>query len=301
MVIVEQSVNVALVGRGPGAVHGAGPDPLRGPGRRAPRARRPPPGRVPLGRGRVMRTVLAFTVSNEIVSRGIVNGLVYALVALGLVLVFRATGVINFAHGQIGAFGGYVMAIMFVQLRRAVRAVVPARGPRRRGDGRAHGAARRAPPVPPAAPAAVRRHARRRPADPRAAAAVARRSTRSRSTRRSCRPAWEIPGIDVTLRGDQLVVLIAVPVLVLILGYLLQRTRFGLAVRSAADNPNAASLVGHQRARGLDPGLGDRRRALGRERAAHRPDPEPRRRERAGRRSGRTCCCSPSPPRCSAA
>ena len=53
-----------------------------------------------------MRTVLAFTVSNDIVFRGIVEGLMYALVALGLVLVYRATGVINFAQGQIGAFGG---------------------------------------------------------------------------------------------------------------------------------------------------------------------------------------------------
>src|SRR5215831_10397896 len=39
-------------------------------------------------------------------------------------------------------------------------------------------------------------------------------------------------------------VLIAVPVVVLFLAFLLQRTRFGLSVRSASDNPGAASLSG---------------------------------------------------------
>ena len=47
MIIVEQSLNVALADRRPGAVHGEGRDPLRGLDRRAGRTRRPRPRRVP--------------------------------------------------------------------------------------------------------------------------------------------------------------------------------------------------------------------------------------------------------------
>ena len=36
---------------------------------------------------------------------GIVTGLVYAVLAAGFVLVYRSTGVLNFAQGEIGAFG----------------------------------------------------------------------------------------------------------------------------------------------------------------------------------------------------
>ncbi len=190
-----------------------------------------------------MRTVLAFTFSNEIVWRGIVNGLVYALVALGLVLVFRASGVINFAQGQIGAFGGYVMAIMFVNYEVPYGLSFPLAV----ACGAALGALTEL--------LVVRRLFHK----PRLLLFIATLGVAQLilvvqlqlptidtftqyPTLVSSR--WEIPGVDVTLRGDQLVVLIAVPVLVLMLGYLLQRTRFGLAVRSAADNPSAASLSG---------------------------------------------------------
>ncbi|MBU6316510.1 MAG: ABC transporter, partial [Acidobacteria bacterium] len=59
--------------------------------------------------------ILGLTFTGDIVFSGFVQGLVYALVAFGLILIFRATGVINFAQGQIGAFGGYVMALLFLQ------------------------------------------------------------------------------------------------------------------------------------------------------------------------------------------
>jgi branched-subunit amino acid ABC-type transport system permease component len=56
-----------------------------------------------------------FVYSNDILFAGIVDGFVYALVAFGLLLIFRATGVINFAQGQIGAFGGYAMALLYIR------------------------------------------------------------------------------------------------------------------------------------------------------------------------------------------
>lgn len=43
---------------------------------------------------------------------GAVDGLQLALFAVGLVLMYRVTGVINFAHLAIGAFNGVVMAVV---------------------------------------------------------------------------------------------------------------------------------------------------------------------------------------------
>ena len=62
-----------------------------------------------------MNALIALTYSNDIMFDGLIQGLVYSLVAFGLLLIYRATGVINFAHGQIGAFGGYVMALLQVR------------------------------------------------------------------------------------------------------------------------------------------------------------------------------------------
>ena len=59
--------------------------------------------------------MIALTFSGDILLDGLIQGLVYALVAFGLLLIYRATGVINFAQGQIGAFGGYVMAVLQIR------------------------------------------------------------------------------------------------------------------------------------------------------------------------------------------
>ncbi|ALG73585.1 hypothetical protein VY88_22445 [Azospirillum thiophilum] len=44
----------------------------------------------------------------QLLAAGVVSGCIYALVALGLVFVFKATGVINFAHGSVILIGAYV-------------------------------------------------------------------------------------------------------------------------------------------------------------------------------------------------
>ena len=41
---------------------------------------------------------------------GISLGGIYALIALGFVIVFKATEVVNFAHGSVLVLGGYVIA-----------------------------------------------------------------------------------------------------------------------------------------------------------------------------------------------
>ncbi|MFD9318578.1 branched-chain amino acid ABC transporter permease [Streptomyces sp. NPDC060053] len=43
---------------------------------------------------------------------GLALGSVYALVALGFVVIFKASGVLNFAHGSLLLFGGYLVAVL---------------------------------------------------------------------------------------------------------------------------------------------------------------------------------------------
>ena len=50
--------------------------------------------------------------TNQLLAQGIVRGLIYAILALGIVLVFRATRVINFAVGSMGVPVAAVLAIM---------------------------------------------------------------------------------------------------------------------------------------------------------------------------------------------
>lgn len=57
-----------------------------------------------------MTPVLGFEVAPEILMVGVLTGLAYAVLAAGLVLVYRATKIINFAHGEIGALGAAVLA-----------------------------------------------------------------------------------------------------------------------------------------------------------------------------------------------
>ena len=54
--------------------------------------------------------VLGWRVTSDTLLIGGATGLTYAILAAGLVLVYRATKVINFAHGEIGALGAAVLA-----------------------------------------------------------------------------------------------------------------------------------------------------------------------------------------------
>ena len=44
---------------------------------------------------------------------GLLTGLMYALVALGFVLIYKASGALNFAQGEFVMVGGYVVAAAF--------------------------------------------------------------------------------------------------------------------------------------------------------------------------------------------
>ena len=59
--------------------------------------------------------MLGFEITQQALFYGVVFGLVYAVFAAGFVLVYRATGVLNFAQGEIGAMGAALFALFHVQ------------------------------------------------------------------------------------------------------------------------------------------------------------------------------------------
>src|SRR5215472_15079549 len=52
----------------------------------------------------------------QLLFTGIGIGAVYALVALGFVLIFRATSVVNFAQGEFSMVAAYLMVVFAVDL-----------------------------------------------------------------------------------------------------------------------------------------------------------------------------------------
>lgn len=52
----------------------------------------------------------------QLSANGLGKGAVYALLALGFVIIFRATGVVNFAHGSLVLVGGYIVVLAHDQL-----------------------------------------------------------------------------------------------------------------------------------------------------------------------------------------
>ena len=55
------------------------------------------------------------TVNAGVVTLGLIEGLTYGVLAVGLVLAYRTSRVINFAHGNIGAFGAAVCGVLVVR------------------------------------------------------------------------------------------------------------------------------------------------------------------------------------------
>ena len=187
--------------------------------------------------------MLALTYSNDILFSALMQGLVYALVAFGLLLIYRATGVINFAHGQIGAFGGYVMALLQIQYGIPYGLSLPIA----LLSGVILGIG---------AELALRRLF----TQPRLLLFVAtlgltqviqllqlrlpipEEQANSVSYPVLISGTWEFA--DITVTGPQLTVLLIVPILMVFLAWLFQKSRFGMQVRATADNLPAAQLGG---------------------------------------------------------
>ncbi len=191
-------------------------------------------------------TVGGWDITAQYIFRGFIEGLTYGMVALGLVLIYKASGVVNFAQGQFGAFGALLMTILShkygVPLALGLPVAILC--------GAVLGGVTELLIV------------RRLFYQPRLLLFVAtlgvsqliiylgfqlpEGATRGERLQypeiiKFDKP-WDIGPFDI--RGDQLSVLIVVPIVCLVLAWLLTRTKFGLNVRASADNPSAASLAG---------------------------------------------------------
>ncbi len=186
-------------------------------------------------------SVLALTISNEIVTVGLLTGLAYALLACGLVLVYRGSGVVNFAHGEIGALCAAVLAkividvdvpfvlalVLVTLLGGAIGGVVEL--------------------------AVVRRLFER----PRLILLVATIGV----SQLLFLGQLLLPGLDgiggyptpidrtaqfgtLLLRSEHFMVVAVVPAVVVSLALFLTRTPYGIAIRASAENPDAAYLAG---------------------------------------------------------
>ncbi len=70
--------------------------------------------------------MLATFVTRQLISDGFITGLVYGMLALGIVLVYRATRVINFAVGGMGLVGAGLLVLLTLQYGVPYWVAVPA-------------------------------------------------------------------------------------------------------------------------------------------------------------------------------
>ena len=189
-----------------------------------------------------MIELLGITVGQQSLVLGLVTGLTYAAFAAGFVLIYRSTGVLNFAHGEVGAFGVALFVLLLAQyglnwwlsfvlalaacaaIGMAIELIVIRRlftSPRlvvliaTIGVGQIVLFAKfNLPNV--VAPG---------PISPPFTA------------------VWT-PTDHIRLQARELIVLAVIPVLIAALAWFIARTRFGLAVRASASNPDTARVYG---------------------------------------------------------
>ena len=262
MLVVEQNAGLALEIAERGLRARDRLDRRLGIGRRARGQRRRPP-RLPGD----LNVALFFTQ----LLNGIQNGAVYASLAVALVLIFRTTGILNFAQGEMALFSTYIvwklhrrrgmpvwlaillaMAISFVGGALIERVVIR--------------------PVERASPLVIvivtigmflAINSLTQLAVRERRAGVAERRTRSTTWR---------PG-GVLISSDTLALVGVLVVECVLLYFLLQHTKLGLAFRGVASNPESSRLLGVPVGRilmvGLGPGRGGRRARRRARRADH--------------------------------
>ena len=177
----------------------------------------------------------------DVAVHGVLLGLVYGVLAVGLVLVYRASGVVNFAYGETGALGAAILAKLVLDEQWSWYAALPLA----LGVGAAIGAATEV------------LLARRLAGRPKVALLVATIGLsqvllvgqlllpRIRRVAPFPSPIHRHLLVGSTrLGGPDFVAIAAVPALALGLAIWLARTPSGRALNAAGDNPDAARLAG---------------------------------------------------------
>ena len=188
-----------------------------------------------------MTTALAFDVSAQVVFSGAMRGLVLGVLAVGVILVYRSSRVINFAIGEMGALGAALLVRLVVNwhwnygLALGVTLIAGAllgallelavvrrlfQAPRVVLFVATLGAAQLFLFVQYVLPDVAEYGAFPTPFD----------------------RTWDVGGVIV--RSEHVLALVAIPIVVAALAWFLNRSRYGLAVRASADNPDAARLSG---------------------------------------------------------
>ncbi len=186
--------------------------------------------------------MFAAWITRQLVSDGVVLGMVFGLVAMGIVLVYRSTRVINFAVANLGLVGSGLWALLGRQYNVpfwlcAVIAIVV---------GLLYGALIEL--------AIIRRLF----AAPRVIVLVATIGISQLSMLvLIALPDIDVPGAKfpvpigrefivagIRIRGPQLTIAIVVPIIAVALGWILNRTALGKAVKASADNADLARLAG---------------------------------------------------------
>jgi ABC-type branched-subunit amino acid transport system ATPase component/ABC-type branched-subunit amino acid transport system permease subunit len=184
---------------------------------------------------------LAVTITRQTLYSGLVNGLAIGLLALGIVLIYRSSRVINFAVGALGAFAAALLAVLVINFNWNYW---PAAGVAIIAGG-AFAAAAEATVITRlfTAPRVIVLVATIGIAQLALAAQTA--LPKLDATIGTAYPTaftgeWSVAGIRV--RSSELAVLVAVPLIAFALTFFLLRTDTGKAVRAAAANPERARL-----------------------------------------------------------
>src|SRR6478752_10674219 len=62
-----------------------------------------------------MLVLATIKLTSQLVFNGVVTGLVYGMLAMGIVLIYRSTRVINFAVGNMGLVGASLLALLAIE------------------------------------------------------------------------------------------------------------------------------------------------------------------------------------------
>src|SRR4051812_7621782 len=185
--------------------------------------------------------MLAFDIPRQVVFSGFVNGATYGIIAVGIVLIYRSSRVINLAVAEMGGLAAALLARMVINWNVpywvAFAACIVVGG---------------------AVGWAVERGVIRRLFEaPRVIVTVATigvaqlllflqfelpQPSHFTSFPTPLHTSWKVVGVVV--RGEHLVILIVVPLLTAAIAYFLNRTKHGVAVRASAPTPDAARLAG---------------------------------------------------------
>ncbi|TAL21920.1 MAG: branched-chain amino acid ABC transporter permease, partial [Frankiales bacterium] len=198
--------------------------------------------------GLVVARISEFETPLPVIALGSIIGITYGLLAVGLVLVYRSNRIINFAHGEVGAFAAAIFGLFTVKYGLPYYLVLPL--------GLLVGAGAGA-----TAEVAVVRRLRNAPKLMSIVATLgigqflvifglvlnSQAGAGSLFPQPPLLPVFELGALRVTQAYTGM--LVFGPIAVVLLAVFLKYSRFGLAIRSAAANPEAARMAGIPAAR----------------------------------------------------